>query len=298
MSSATEKDQERQSFAEAALRLGGKSDEEARRMGAVDKADEQVEAMFAAKYQTANSPVHKAVWESRVPLDLFAPPPLPASAPCDAAMDRSLDVVRRHRAAGTVLDDKGKVSPAVLIPRPETEMIITLLKELLPAGVSLLRDSPKKLVDIGTGSCILGITAKLEFPECEVTLCDISTHALNVAKANAKMLGADVTTLRSDLLADYPLVPDIILANLPYVDKQWDLSPETEYEPAVALFAENKGLHLIEKLVAQAGGRLRSGGLVLLEADPRQHAAIVKLAKNHGFAMRETRGFIVVLEKL
>jgi alkylation response protein AidB-like acyl-CoA dehydrogenase len=114
MSSATEKDQERQSFAEAALRLGGKSDEEARRMGAVDKADEQVEAMFAAKYQTAHSPVHKAVWESRVPLDLFAPPPLPASAPCDAAMERSLDVVRRHRAAGTVLDDKGKVSPAVL----------------------------------------------------------------------------------------------------------------------------------------------------------------------------------------
>lgn len=191
-----------------------------------------------------------------------------------------------------------KVTPATLIPRPETEMMITLLKELLPAGVSLLRDSPKKLVDIGTGSGILGITAKLEFPECEVTLCDISTHALNVAKANAKMLGADVTTLRSDLLADYPLVPDIILANLPYVDKQWDLSPETEYEPAVALFAENKGLHLIEKLVAQAGGHLRSGGLVLLEADPRQHAAIVKLAKNHGFAMRETRGFIVVLEKL
>src|SRR5437762_1097292 len=64
----TEKDI--QSFAEAALRLSGKSEEEARRTGAVDKADEQVEALFAPQYQTANSPVHKAVWDQGVPLEL------------------------------------------------------------------------------------------------------------------------------------------------------------------------------------------------------------------------------------
>src|SRR5579875_3502737 len=73
-------DREQQSFAETALRLGGKTEEEARRTGAVDRADEQVEALFKPQYQTVNSPVHKAVWDSRVPLDLFAPPPLPASA--------------------------------------------------------------------------------------------------------------------------------------------------------------------------------------------------------------------------
>ena len=102
------------SFAETAMRLSGKSDEEARRLGAVDKADDQVERMFAAQYQTANSPVHKAVWEKRVPVELFAPPPLPAAHPCDAVMQRSLDVVRRHREAGTIFDEHKKVAPAVL----------------------------------------------------------------------------------------------------------------------------------------------------------------------------------------
>src|SRR3954447_23264614 len=88
------------SFAETALRLGGKTEEEARRTGAVDKADEQVESLFAPQYQTVHSPVHKAIWEGRVPLELFNPPPLPASASCDGAMQASLEVVRKRRAEG------------------------------------------------------------------------------------------------------------------------------------------------------------------------------------------------------
>src|SRR5438445_10989292 len=114
MSSTTETERDRQSFAEAALRLSGKTDEEARRTGAMDKADEQVEALFAPQYQTSNSPVHKAVWDGRVPLDLFAPPPLPSEASCDAAMDRCLAIVRQRREAGTLYDEKGKVAPALL----------------------------------------------------------------------------------------------------------------------------------------------------------------------------------------
>jgi alkylation response protein AidB-like acyl-CoA dehydrogenase len=114
MSSSTQTDQERQSFAEAALRLSGKSEEEARRTGAMDKADEQVESLFAAQYQTANSPVHKAVWDGRTPLAQFAPPPLPDSAPCDAAMDRCLDIVRRRREVRTLFDEQGKVAPTLL----------------------------------------------------------------------------------------------------------------------------------------------------------------------------------------
>jgi alkylation response protein AidB-like acyl-CoA dehydrogenase len=114
MSSTTKPEAERQSFAETAMRLSGKTEEEAKRMGAVDKADEQVEALFAPQYQTVNSPVHKAVWEGRLPLDLFAPPPLPASAPCDAAMERSLDVVRKRRQQGTLYDEHGKVGSDVL----------------------------------------------------------------------------------------------------------------------------------------------------------------------------------------
>ncbi|HTJ73149.1 MAG TPA: peptide chain release factor N(5)-glutamine methyltransferase [Verrucomicrobiae bacterium] len=191
-----------------------------------------------------------------------------------------------------------KVTPATLIPRPESEQIITILKELLPHSNSLLRETPKRLVDIGTGSGCLGITAKLECPELEVALCDISNHALNVAKSNAQRLEADVEIMQSNLLASYPFRPDIVLANLPYVDASWERSPETDYEPQEALFAENNGQALIEKLIEEASLRLASGGLMLLEADPRQHANLVKYAKKHGFALSENRDFIFAIEKL
>lgn len=102
------------SFAETALKLGGKSEEEARRTGAVDKADDQVETLFAPRYQTVNSPIHRAVWERRLPIDLFtssvvAPPPQVA-----AVMEDSLNVVRRHRDGGTLLNDESKVCEDVL----------------------------------------------------------------------------------------------------------------------------------------------------------------------------------------
>ena len=121
MSTATPKVDDRsepkdgaQSFAETAMRLGGKSDEEARRLGAVDKADEQVEKLFEQRHRTSNSPIHRAVWEGKTPLELFMPPPLSASAPCDAAMQRSIDVVRRRAEAKATLDEKGKMHPDLL----------------------------------------------------------------------------------------------------------------------------------------------------------------------------------------
>jgi len=107
-------DAEIQSFAETALRLSGKTEDEARRTGAVDRADDQVEALFAAQYQTANSPVHQAVWERRVPLEKFASPPLPKSAPCDEAMERSLEVVRQARQQNTLYDEHGKLAEPLL----------------------------------------------------------------------------------------------------------------------------------------------------------------------------------------
>jgi alkylation response protein AidB-like acyl-CoA dehydrogenase len=113
MSTSTQPERE-QSFAETALRLGGKTEEEARRTGALDKADDQVEALFKPQYQTVNSPIHKAVWDGKVPLDRFAPPPQAASAPCDKAMEAALEVVRRRRENGTILDERGKVGNDVL----------------------------------------------------------------------------------------------------------------------------------------------------------------------------------------
>lgn len=190
-----------------------------------------------------------------------------------------------------------RVSPATLIPRPESETIISLLKELTSQTTLGLNDTPKRLVDVGTGTGCLGITAKLEVPELEVTLLDISRHALKVAELNAQLLDAKVAITRSDLLLSYPFVADYILANLPYVDSIWERSPETNYEPALALFAEDEGLALINKLLEQAPSRLQPNGVLLLEADPRQHADIIKTAKNHGFTHRETRDFIIYLQK-
>ncbi len=114
MSTSTQTDRDSQSFAETALRLGGKTEEEARRTGALDRADDQVEALFKPQYQTVNSPIHKAVWDGKVPLDLFDPPALPASAPCDRSMEASLAIVRRRSDNRTLYDDKGKVSVETL----------------------------------------------------------------------------------------------------------------------------------------------------------------------------------------
>jgi len=189
-----------------------------------------------------------------------------------------------------------RVTPATLIPRPESETIIELLKELQPKNETLFK-THTRLIDVGTGSGCLGITAKLELPWLDVTLSDISRHAIKVAKTNADYLEADVALLQSDLLTDYPFSPNIILANLPYVDVSWERSPETAYEPDQALFATDEGLHLIHKLITQAALRMQSHGFLLLEADPRQHPALVASAKTHGFTLCETRGFIVVLQK-
>lgn len=190
-----------------------------------------------------------------------------------------------------------QVTPATLIPRPESEAIITLLQKALRQTKLPLVSKNPNLVDVGTGSGCLGITAKLEFPELDVTLLDTSRHALTVAAENAKRLEADVTILRSDLLQDYPLTADIILANLPYVGEDWDVSPETHYEPHEALYAADDGLALINHLLDAAPHRLVAGGMLFIEADPRQHDAIIAYALQRGLQHTATEGFIIWLER-
>lgn len=179
------------------------------------------------------------------------------------------------------------VSPQVLVPRPESEAIIELLKELDVSG---------KLLDIGTGSGCLGITAKLEIPKLNVILSDISQPALRVARQNAEKFQADVALIKSNLLRAVPGKFDIIIANLPYVDRSWQRSPETNHEPALALFAKDDGLALIYQLIDQLPAHLSPGALVFLEADPRQHGAIIAYAGSRQLRHNLTRGFIVVLQ--
>ncbi len=103
------------SFAETALKLSGKSDDEARRTGAIDRADDEVEALFAQRYQTTASPAHRAVWDdSGVPIDLFSFAAKPTPPNVAKVMDDSIAVVRRRREAGTLYDTAGKLNTSLL----------------------------------------------------------------------------------------------------------------------------------------------------------------------------------------
>lgn len=106
-------DEAKASFAETALKLGGKSEDEARRTGAIDKADDQVEAMFAARFQTTASPAHRAVWDNGVPIDLFVSTEPTVTADAQKVMDSSVEVIRKHRSAKTLMDSNKKITPQV-----------------------------------------------------------------------------------------------------------------------------------------------------------------------------------------
>lgn len=212
--------------------------------------------------------------------------------------DARLDLRRDRTPLAYILGHKDfygrrfKTSPAALIPRPETEMFIELLHSLLPKNLPLIKEK-RKLVDVGTGTGIIGITAKLEWPELDVTLTDISQQALNLARENAQQLSAEVKLHRGDLLRGYGEAIDIIVSNPPYVDKTWDVSPETRTEPELALYASRGGLSIIEQLLNQASELLKPDGSLLLEADERQHSAIIQSAASHGLRHSESRGLIL-----
>lgn len=167
------------------------------------------------------------------------------------------------------------VTPDVLVPRPETEDLVDLALQLITTGENT------RVIDVGTGSGCVGITLKLERPSWDMTVSDISSAALTVARQNAVNLASEVTITQSDILASFPVAQsfNLIVANLPYVDKSWTTSPELKHEPASALYADDGGLELIFKLIDKAPSHLVKNGHLLLEADPDQHAKIINRAK-------------------
>ena len=183
------------------------------------------------------------------------------------------------------------VNPHVLIPRPESEALIGLLKQL-PCRTGDI------LIDVGTGSGCLAITAKLECSRLEVWATDIDAAALSVAKQNARRHKAQLQYLQADLLSGIPLANiTFIMANLPYVDPAWQRSPETNFEPKQALFAGNHGLSFIEQLLLQAKDSLQPRSYVILEADRRQHPAIKKSAAVQGFTLVASQGLGLVFRR-
>jgi release factor glutamine methyltransferase len=191
------------------------------------------------------------------------------------------------------------VSPDVLIPRPETEEVIDLVRSL-----SLPEDS--HAVDVGTGSGAIGLTLKAEIPTIgDIALIDISPEALQIAKLNNDHIfhHTRVHYHISDLLSffnpDATIDPYIglVVANLPYVDVKWERSPETEFEPSLALFADDNGLALIKRLITEASRILVQAGYLVLEADPEQHEAIKKTGAAHGLRFVDVLGYAIALRK-
>ena len=156
------------------------------------------------------------------------------------------------------------VSPAVLIPRPETE-------ELVQLGLEALKGKrQQQVIDVGTGSGIIAITLALETAgqEHSILATDISAEALMIAKKNSVDLQADLTFEQSDLLKDQAGPFDLIIANLPYIgetEKNVMGASVLKHEPHLALFSQNNGFAHIETLLQQAKKRLSSQGTILLE---------------------------------
>lgn len=220
------------------------------------------------------------------------------------------------------------ISPDVLVPRPETEQMIDMVLALsgrayLPGMAPPARELPEQpvILDVGTGSGCIAVTLALEMPEAKVYALDISPEALIVARENARKLGAEVEFCQSDLLLDYDgPEPDVICANLPYVDKDWEWvdTEALSAEPALALYAEDGGMALAKKLLQKLAicfsvdasarpivmGEPRSGSVVtcaspqkstslIFELDPCQHGDVIRYAEQWGFRHVETRGFIM-----
>jgi len=215
----------------------------------------------------------------------------------DAARELVRDLVRR-RAGGEPLQYLTgeqefyglafRVTPAVLVPRPETEFLveqaIALMRRRASAGV--------RFADIGTGSGCIAVSVARHVPGALGWAVDISAAALAVARENARRHGvADrIRFVRSDFLACFPEKPclDFVLCNPPYValDDYDSLPPEVKnHEPHEALFGGPTGMDPVRRLVPEAAARLAAGGSLLLEAGAGQAEEIARLMENEGLSL-------------
>lgn len=190
---------------------------------------------------------------------------------------------RRHFRAVELMVDR-----RVLVPRPETELLVETALEL-PRGA--------RVIDVGTGSGAVALALKHERPDLRVTGADVSADALAVAAANARRLGLDVRLVEADLLDGVGGSYDAVVANLPYVtDAEWPtLAPEIrEHEPPIALAAGEDGLDVIRRLVGQAVGV----PFVALEVGARHAGTVCELLVAAGFGRAETRRDLAGIERV
>ena len=173
-----------------------------------------------------------------------------------------------------------KVERGVLIPRPESELLVEVAYQELKDKEGL------RVVDVGTGSgCLALALCKLTSGKHEFIAVDVSERALKVARENAERLGCKVTFLKSDLLKGVSGKVELIVSNPPYVpigDKRLE-KEVLKYEPAVALFGGKSGLEVIERLVEESWEKLKPSGLLIFEFGEGQEKRVVELLEKRGF---------------
>jgi len=169
-----------------------------------------------------------------------------------------------------------KVDERCLIPRPETEFLIELIKDNIK--------SPNKILDVGTGSGCIALMMKSLFPESEVTGIDVSEDAIELAKENAKLNSLDVSFFESNLLENVKEKGhDLVIANLPYIPTENlnELDREViDYEPISALNGGVDGLEVISKLIKEIEDKQYKNINLFLEIDSRKSAETLELLKD------------------
>jgi release factor glutamine methyltransferase len=181
------------------------------------------------------------------------------------------------------------VTPAVLIPRPETELVVEEALASLPR-----RDLVRHIIDVGTGSGCLAVTLAVEFPPANVTATDTSHEALAVAYRNAdrhNVIGR-ITFVQADVLKDLTEPADLIVSNPPYVPAGDAATLQVEvarYEPASALYGGTDGLDVIRRLVGTARQHLAAGGWLIIEFGFGQEAAVREVAQEAGWNVARIR---------
>ena len=174
------------------------------------------------------------------------------------------------------------LTPAVLIPRPESE---GLVEHALFMAMMGMESTDLTIADVGTGSGAIAINLAIHLPMGRIFAVDVADSVLDVASYNIRAhgVGDRVSLGIGDLLDAVPEPLDLIVANLPYIptDRISTLQPEVQKEPVLALDGGADGLDLIRRLLAQAENKLKSHGIILLEMDPDQVPVVAELALQH-----------------